>query len=204
MQFGYLVGEYPIVQVHSVDEAQRERAKFDELWQTLPEYAADCVGSNVTNFIEIVKPEPPASILDVGCGSGGAGMELAKLGFDVSWSDISSVSINGIDRERFHHMPLWELPLGKSYDYGYCFDVMDSIPIEFTMLAVFKLTMVCKVTYYNICLVPKPTMDQKFGRPVQASVMSFNWWRDRFAYFGKLHEARDLGRNAIYVLENAA
>lgn len=67
---------------------------------------------------------PPKTILDVGCGTGGHAVSLARRGYEVTGVDLSRVMINlalekiekGKVKVNFHTMDVRKLKLSKKFD----------------------------------------------------------------------------------------
>jgi len=184
--------------------AQQEQNKYAQLWG-MPQYREWSPGmDNVQRFLDIVKPAAGASILDIGCGSGKAGLEFANLGFDVWWHDITEAGLDPhVPRERFLQSTLWRWEVPSSddnFDYGFCCDVMEHIPPEFTMLVLHLILSACKTTWFQIALIPD-NCGQLIGETLHLTVRPFTWWRDRFLDLGaQIIEARDLIDSGLYIV----
>lgn len=201
--------------MHIVDGAAQERAKYAEIWSTVPEYRNFSPGlQNVERFLSIVKPKRGSSIIDIGCGEGVAGLDFAKRGFADWYLDITNAGLkDSVPRNRFFEMPLWsnDWPspeniddgsydgLWLQFDYGFCCDVMEHIPPEYTMLVLDRIIEHCKVAYFQICNLPD-AFGQRIGEPLHLTVQNFNWWKVRIATLGKIIDARDLCGNSLFVV----
>jgi SAM-dependent methyltransferase len=182
-----------------------ERAKYAELWTDVPDYRKYSPGmENVSRFMDIIKPEKKSTLLDVGCGTGDAGLEFARLGMNVRWIDITDAGLNkDIPRDHFIQAPLWmdwERNLILSYDYGFCCDVMEHIPTEYTMLVIDRIISVCEITWFQIALVPDQ-FGAVIGKSLHLTVKPFGWWLERLQSAGNIIDARDLCGQALYVVE---
>jgi hypothetical protein len=187
-----------------MDIVANERAKYAQLWTEVPEYRAYSPGlENVARFTGIVKPPMKASVIDLGCGSGEAGLAFREIGLDVSWLDITDAGLNEqVPRHRFMAVPLWsrwQPPYG--YDYGFCCDVMEHIPPEYTMLVLDRILAACRTTWFQIAFVP-----DEFGvaidQPLHLTVQPFKWWLDRLASLGLVLDARDLCGAGLFIITN--
>src|SRR6266566_8500612 len=100
---------------------ETERAKYAEIWTDVPDYRKYSPGmENVQRFMDWwlndagFKP----SLLDIGCGTGEAGLEFFNLGFDVRWLDITDAGLSpDVPRKRFIQAALWE-DWGRELKYG--------------------------------------------------------------------------------------
>jgi hypothetical protein len=181
---------------------EHERAKYAQLWSDVPEYREYSPGvENVQRFMDEMKPAPMSTILDIGCGTGVAGMMFAKFGLYPHWIDITDAGLHpDVKRNRFTKIPLWDDWSGMvDCDYGFCCDVMEHIPTEYTMLVIDRILSACRTTWFQISLVPDQ-FGATIGQPLHLTVKPFAWWLDRFKLAGQVIDARDLCGQALYVV----
>ena len=190
--------------IHVHDVLAEERAKYDEVW-SLPGYHAFSPGmENVKRFMTVLKPAKGSTVVDIGCGSGAAGLAFEARGMRASWVDLTDAALDAaVDRRRFTECAIWDArwttrrPLG--WDYGFCCDVLEHVPTEFTMLAVERIIRACRTSWLQIALEPD-SFGQMIGQPLHLTVQPFEWWRDRIAALGRLVEARDLCGVGLFVV----
>src|SRR5882724_1213520 len=130
-----------------------ERAKYQEIWTDVPDYRKYSPGmENVQRFMDIIKPKPGSSLIDIGCGTGDAGLEFVNRGLRVRWIDITDAALSDeISCDNFIQSALWmDWEQKCFYDYGFCCDVMEHIPTEFSMLVINRIVQVCKTTWFQI------------------------------------------------------
>jgi hypothetical protein len=180
---------------------ETERAKYAELWSGVPEYRAYSPGvENVQRFMDVMEPKAGSTILDVGCGTGVAGLMFEKHGLRPRWIDITSAGLHpDIPLHRFTCVPLWSEWFG-AYDYGFCCDVMEHIPTEYTMLVVDRIIAACDTTWFQISLVPDQ-FGAVIGQPLHLTVKPFKWWLERMRLAGNVIDARDLCGQALFVVQ---
>jgi SAM-dependent methyltransferase len=188
--------------MHIVDAAAQERKKYEEIW-SFPEYADYSPGGeHVERFMELCKPPYYATVIDIGCGRGNAGLELQKRKLNVWWLDITGAALDPkIECADFIEAPLWshwQRPMG--WHYGFCVDVLEHIPTEYTMLCIERIVRACGVSYLVINNEPD-AFGKKIGEPLHLTVANFDWWKIRIATIGKLIEARDLCGSSLFVVE---
>lgn len=182
---------------------ESERAKYAELWSHVPEYRDFSPGlQNVKRFMEVMKPNAGATILDIGCGTGAAGLMFEQFGLRPHWLDITEAGlIPAIKKERFTRTALWGGWAEEfDCDYGFCCDVMEHIPTEYTMLVIDRIVAACKTTWFQIALVPDQ-FGATIGQPLHLTVKPFVWWLERMKMAGKVIDARDLCGQALYVVQ---
>ncbi len=123
--------------------------------------------------------------------------KLAACGFDVTLTDfVDAVDVEGLP---FVQAPLWDR-VSDTYDFGFCCDVMEHIPPEFTMLVVARLLESCKRVFFTICTEPDE-FGVRIGEPLHLTVQPFVWWRDRLRDLGTVIEARDCMTTAVFLVE---
>jgi ubiquinone/menaquinone biosynthesis C-methylase UbiE len=54
-------------------------------------------GEEQVSFLKEIAGKPPKAVLDIACGSGGYSVELAKLGYQVTASDLDKEMLNRLD-----------------------------------------------------------------------------------------------------------
>jgi hypothetical protein len=182
-----------------------ERNKYSELWNDVPDYRIYSPGmENVPRFMHIIKPSKGSSLLDIGCGTGDSGLEFERLGLNVRWLDITDAGLNPIiPPARFTQKSLWSdwnRDWKYGYDYGFCCDVMEHIPIEFTMLVADRIISACRTSWFQIALVPD-SFGSVIGQTLHLTVKPFAWWLEHFQGMGDVIEARDLCTQALFVVK---
>jgi SAM-dependent methyltransferase len=69
-------------------EAPDRAATYDDRWAELAAKGESVHGE--ADFVHALLGDPPASVLDAGCGTGRVAIELARRGFDVVGVDLDS------------------------------------------------------------------------------------------------------------------
>jgi 2-polyprenyl-3-methyl-5-hydroxy-6-metoxy-1,4-benzoquinol methylase len=185
-----------------MDLATKERQLYSTVWQSVEQYGSYSPGeSYLPQFLQMIGTSR-GTILDAGCGSGKGALALQAAGFDVTLSDITR---DGLVPEA-EHLPflqhvLWEDRTGLSFDYVYCCDVMEHIPMPFTMLVIRQLLSVARRgVFLSISLMPD-SFGVLIGQSLHQSVQTFPQWRDQLDTIGRVIEARDLLHTGVYFVE---
>jgi len=188
------------------DGNKQERDKYHEIWTTVPEYRINSPGlKNVERFMKIMRPNEGYTIIDIGSGECKAGLEFEKFGLRSWYLDITDAAKpEEIKKEKFILSPLWgnwKYPhSGSKWDYGFCCDVLEHIPPEYTMLCLANIIKNCQISWLQIALV-EDVMGEAIGDVLHLTVRPFDWWLTRLGTLGTVLEARDLLETGLYVVQ---
>ena len=89
----------------------------------------DEAASFINHLIEIIRPNPGDSMLDIGCGKGRHSKMLAAKGFYVTGLDISEESINEARKSENEHLEFFIHDMRRTYRinyYNYVFNFFTS------------------------------------------------------------------------------
>jgi len=176
--------------------SEHEREKYAQAWD-IPAYHDHSPGKKYAPlFGRMVAPDG-GSVLDIGCGAGAGGKAL-EAAYGLSATYLDQVKVGELDP--FIEQPLWK-PIPGLYDYGYCCDVMEHIPTEFTMLCVTNMLRACKQVFFSISFQPDH-FGAHIGEPLHLTVKPFAWWRDALREVGTVVDARDLLGEGVFVVKN--
>lgn len=188
--------------IEVADGSAQERAKYSEIWSMQEYRDAHSPGvENVDRFMSVMKPRPGATVIDVGCGSGHAGMELERRGLQSWYLDITDTGLDpAIPRSQFIQQAAWAKWHGKYFDYGFCCDVLEHIPSEYALLVCDRIIDRCGVAWLQICNQPDNFGPKLLGEPLHLTVKPYSWWLLRLATLGKVVDARDLCGVSLFVV----
>lgn len=161
--------------------ADTERAKYSKMWE-FDSYRERSPGlRHLPDALQRMKPEPGASIVDFGCGTGRVAKALAEDGYLVTAVDIAENACNEFDGT-FVVASLWGLPesLGR-HDYGFCADVMEHLPTPKVDDTLANIAKHARTTYFQIANFHCHEGD-KIGESLHLTVKSYGWWQ---AHIGK-------------------
>lgn len=182
-----------------MNTAEVERQKYERMWADKDYHAYSPGETMVDAFLGIAQPKPGERVIELGCGTARAGIKLRESGLDVQLLDLVDCRDEKAKDLTLIREPLWGNWRGL-YDYGYCVDVMEHIPVEYVMLTISRIMLHCTKVFFHICLVPD-SFGQKIGEPLHLTVMPYIWWRDRLKDFGTVSDARDLISNGLFYVE---
>lgn len=183
-----------------------ERQKYETLWRDVPDYRLKSPGmENLQRFIDVLRPSVGDTLLDIGCGEGVAGLEfMDKHSLIVNWIDITDAGLLGeVPRRSFVKASLWapwHIFFKHGFDYGFCCDVMEHIPPEYTMLVLDRILSACRKTWFQIAFLPDGH-GEIIGQTLHLTVKPFNWWLDHLRSLGRVTEARDICGRGVFVVE---
>lgn len=147
---------------------------------------------NVERFVSVIKPEMGYSLIDIGCGTGEAGLKFRdEYMLDVSWTDATDEALHSsVPRERFIQAPLWRtwhLRNRIGWDYGFCCNVLENLPTEYVMLSLERMVCACRTVWLQI------SRGSEEVRPHE-------WWKVRLATICEIVDARDLFGSGLYIV----
>jgi len=193
------IATVPVVKPSVVTKA--EVAKYERMWGE-PEYHGHSPGARwVEVFGEIAGPKPGETLIDLGCGAGEALEGLQSLGLDVAQMDLVDVRREAV--LAFRAAPLWSqwsFP-GRfaRADFGYCCDVMEHIPPEYTMLVLERIRGNCQSVFFSIAHL-QDSCGGLIDETLHLTLRPFEWWRDHLADIGEVLHGRDMqGESLFYV-----
>ena len=145
------------------------------------------------------------TLVDLGCGTGRAGLALSELGFQVTLMDFAG---NAIDSQIDGKLPFVDRdlcgwwPPKEHWDWGYCCDVMEHLPPEQVCPVLERITAHCSNVFFTIHFGPDH-FGELIGHPLHLTVQPFAWWRGVLKIYGELIEARDLMGMGVFRLRSA-
>ena len=180
--FSSLIADAPEVTVDKVRPLEKDLYKM--MWDK-PEYRQVAPGENIAHeFLKQAKPKQGATVLDLGCGTGRGGLNLAFFGgLDVTMVDFAD---NCLDEDivpmletqkhalRFVEADLSQ-PLPVQAAYGFCTDVMEHIRPHHVDQVIENCLTACQHVFFQIS-----TVDDKagvlVGHKLHLSVHPYEWW----------------------------
>lgn len=183
-----------------MDIVERETAKYEAMW-ALPEYHKRSPGGDwVEKFIDIAKPKRGETVVDLGCGAGAAMDGLEGAGLEVTGLDLADFREDkAFCFIRSSLWGRWRGLKGRKFNYGYCCDVMEHIPLDYVTLALERIRANCRHAFFSVASM-EDSCGAMIGEPLHLTIMPFEWWKTKMAEIGELIEARDLlYENLFYV-----
>jgi SAM-dependent methyltransferase len=170
-----------------------EAARYRKLWESA-QYREIAPGEYCAmEFLNRAKPEPDATLIDFGCGTGRGGALLAKVGklrvTLVDFADNSlDVEVAKFCRERperigFHVADLTKtLPMNAAY--GYCTDVLEHIPTDDVPTVLRNILASARNVFFSIALFDDVHGKRLSDGPLHLTVKPAEWWRQQLIDLG--------------------
>lgn len=186
-----------------------EKEIYQKMWD-IEEYRKKSPGEAcVMEFLSQAKPKAGSTVVDIGCGTGRAGMALAIVGnLKVTFIDFAENCLDKDMKEMIDgqpHLSFIEADLTNGKlpivaEYGFCTDVMEHIPPDKVQRALDNILLACKHVFFQIATFPDG-FGAAIGHPLHLSIHPYAWWLERFTERGAIiHWGKsDNGRCSFYV-----
>lgn len=195
-----LIGETPVVEVTNIRPPENEI--YERLYE-LPQYRQTSPGQKVViDFLQQAQPRPGAHVIDIGCGTGRAGLAMHTLGnLKVTLLDFAS---NAVDKEILEagEMDFIQHDITKKFplvtEYGFCSDVLEHIAPELVNEVLNNALLACKHLYIQIATVDE-IHQHAVGHPLHLTIRPYEWWLERFVERGCLiHYSKKTPTSCIF------
>ena len=178
-----MIGHAPQVVVRPT-----EKALYTDLW-TRQEYRSVSPGEAcVEEFLRQARPKKGASVIDLGCGTGRAGLLLAVLGgLDVTLLDFASNCLDDDIRAmlatqahtlRFIEADLTK-PLPVAAEYGFCVDTLEHIPLAQVDAVLDHCLRACQHVFFQIA-TGADACGALVGHALHLTQRPCGWWLQKF------------------------
>lgn len=179
-----------------------ERDKYRLLWQ-FDRYREVAPGQLLVDaFVETAKPD--GLVIDFGCGTGRAAIDLHNRGVPVYLIDFAD---NCRDDEALT-LPFleWDLahPMPARGRYGFCTDVMEHIPPQQTRQVIANIFEAAPAVFFGIDTEPD-IQGASIGHALHINLRPHEEWRELLAAHGEIQmEQKHGGYSVFYVVRNEA
>jgi hypothetical protein len=154
----------------------------------------------VPTIMELLKPE--GKIIDFGCGTGRAGIELAKRGLSPFLIDFADTCRD----EEALSLPFleWDMthPIPQSAPFGMCCDVMEHIPPKDVSLVIENIMASAENVFFLISTI-QDKWGEMIGCELHLTVKPHAWWKAMFDKYQVTYE-QDLGIASLFIVKRYA
>lgn len=178
-----------------------ESEKYERMWLH-SDYRAVSPGEQVVStFMALAQQK--GRVIELGCGTGRAGVKLQAAGYDVVQMDFAG---NCRDKDALtipfikHDLTR---PLLVTADYGYCTDVMEHVPPHQVDAVLGNVMAACRETFFQISLTDD-VCGTFIGHRLHLSVHPFEWWLEKLSTFGKVTWSYRLKESAMFYVSKEA
>lgn len=179
---------------------EAERSKYTDMWGVPDYWVCSPALYWMDMFFQVAKPEYGQSVLDVGAGAGAGSRELKKRGLNVKAFDLTSEAWKHDDITLTTGSVWRDLPATSPvFDFVFCSDMMEHLPIEFTGLSVSEMLRVCGKAFMTVSF-QQEYHGQHIGQHLHLTIKPFLWWRDMFRELGTVYEARDMMGDGVFLV----
>lgn len=178
--------------------AQQERDKYARMW-AVPAYGVYSPGVEcVSRFLAQAEFNQGDTLIDLGCGTGRAGLELARHGLQVYLFD----HVRAVEPD--NHLPfiegnLWNLPSLIRFKWFFCADVMEHIPPEHVDATLAGIARIARQGFFQIAMCAD-SFGSQIGEKLHLTVENSSWWRSQLSKYFSIRSAEDEGsRFSVFV-----
>jgi SAM-dependent methyltransferase len=162
-----------------VNVEAKEKAKYERVWNEIPEYGNMSPAAEMMPCIlSVLTKHDIHSILDAGSGSGKALEMLIDAGYTAKGIDITLDGLYAESlREHCIEASLWDIPLTDPFDVVMSIDVLEHIPPQMIDKTISELSRLCKkFAIFQVALF-KDGFGKRINDTLHLSLFSADEWQ---------------------------
>lgn len=181
---------------------EAERKKYRACWSD-DRYRQHSPGEMMLRLFRHMVRRRTGTLLDLGCGTGRAGVELERMGFAVTLADfVPEARDDAAYRLPFIKRNAWGRWSPEVYDWIYCCDVLEHMPPEKVGAAMDNIAKHSKQAFLSIHF-GKDHFGSVIGHPLHLTVRPYGWWLEELRARAHVVDARDLVGMGVFRLARA-
>jgi SAM-dependent methyltransferase len=159
---------------------------YERMW-SVDAYRKESPGKTVLpNFLSIATPQLNDRILDIGCGTGKASVEMHQRGFtDIILMDFAKNCLDDSTKNLLAQYPTSvrfvqhdiTTPFPITATFGYCTDVMEHLDPSQVRNSLMQMKSAVEFLYLRISTRPD-VMGKLIGERLHLTVYPIEWWLD--------------------------
>jgi len=179
-------------------EDMTEQDKYQLMWQ-FDTYRDVSPGEHLVATL-LVLLNPDDRIIDFGCGTGRASIELDKRGHSVFLIDFAD---NSRDEEAMT-LPFlqWDLtkPIPVNSKYGICCDVLEHVRPDDVQTVLENIMQSAETVFFSIGTMPD-ACGVLIGHELHLTVRPHKWWNQVLSQFGTIESEQDQQDQSLFVVK---
>lgn len=178
-------------------EVLSEQDKYRLMW-SFDSYRTNSPSEDLLPYI-LKLLQPDGQVIDFGCGTGRAALEMSKRGLDVFLVDFAD---NCRDQEAiFLPFLQWDLcePLPIHAPYGVCCDVLEHIAPDNVPKVLQNIGMAADKVFISVG-TEDDTMGNLIGQQLHLTIRHHDWWLQQINAIGTVQYHRNLGDQSQFLV----
>jgi hypothetical protein len=179
-------------------ESLDERDKYRLMW-AFDRYRENSPSELLVSVI-LQTLKPAGLVLDFGCGTGRASLELSKQGLDLMLIDFADNCRD--DEAIFLPFLEWDLtkPMPVHAEYGFCCDVMEHIPPDDVDSVLENIMQAAGKVFFSIATIADDN-GALIQQDLHLTVRPHEWWEEILQQFGTVTWSLKTGSDSLFVMQ---
>lgn len=180
---------------------ESEKAKYEKIW-AVPGYRVNSPGEGLVDCFAAVTPT--GTLIDLGCGTGRAGLKLRDLGFEVTLFDLTKAALDKKTIQAglpFIEGNLWGNCLfWAPFDWIYCTDVLEHIPPEHIDATLDNMARITGLGGFLQIAMFEDGFGKYIGDTLHLTIQTEEWWMEKITKRWEVKSYESAGGRLIVFL----